>query len=252
MLDGAKNTMPDENKVTTDAEKAEDVEDTEGEPEGTPEGESEDESETKKNDDKGIDYDSEIEKERKGKPDPKKAQEAFRKRMEKRMPAESDEDSDDRPLTRREIQEMLAEERKQRQANDAFSIARSLSQSDKEAELIVTKWQNRSFPTHLSLEEQIAESYAITHSKKIIGERNELARALRGKSGANRDGAVAHRDGIQISKEPKLAPQDAEVIKASGFTFNQSTKQYEKKLPSGESLILDPKTKKTTYVRKLK
>ncbi len=210
-----------------------------------------------------TDYDAELEKEKNlGKPDPKKAASAFADRKKKRdVPEgeelesdepEGDEEEDDKPLTRKDVAAILANDRKERQESDALAMAKTLARSDKEAELIVAKWKNRSFPAGLSLADQIQEAYVITHSKKLIGERNEALRALGNKGTASKDSSSTFRDAPSSGAEPKIAPQDAAAIKASGFAYNSTTKRYEKKLKSGDTLVQDAKTKKTFLVRKAK
>lgn len=236
----ADDTSTDEADETKDDETTDDTEETDDKT-------SEDEEESKEdsdNQDSEIDYDAEIEAERKrGKPDPDKAKNAFKERKEKR------EGEDDRPLTKRELQEILAEERKQNQSREAFNLARALAGSDKEAQLVVEKWKNRSFPADLPIEEQIEESYVITHRKKLLGERNEALRALRAKGGVNKNGAGTYRESTK-GNQPKTSAEATSAFKAAGFTWNGTSRQFEKKLPNGDMLIRDAKTKQTRLIRK--
>lgn len=251
MPDGALNTMTTmstkDTKTETTTEKeievdAEATEEIEADTEEVEAEESTDDVEAKDTDNE-IDYDAEIEKERKGKPDPLKAKDAFKERNEKRKEPEDDED--DKPLTKKDLQAILASERVERRSEEALAVARGMAGSDKEAQLIVEKWKNRTFPPTLSLTEQIEESYAITHRKKLIGERNEALRALAGKETVNKNPATAHQEG-QKGTEPKMAPNDLRAIQAAGFAFNSTTRRYEKKLSNGSTLIRDPKTKKVS------
>lgn len=194
-----------------------------------------------------IDYDAEIEKERKGKPDPKKAFEAKRERHQKVEEKETEED--DKPITRKDLAEIEAKVRRDLQAEQALTIAKGFASSEKEAELIVEKWKNRTFPATLTLSEQIEEAFAITHRKKLIGERNEALRALRGKEGVNKDSSGTHQDPKKSTSEPKLSSQDTQAIKASGFSYNSTARRFEKKLPNGV-LVWDFKAKRTFLVRK--
>jgi len=194
--------------------------------------------------DSEIDYDAEIEAERKrGKPDPNKAKEAFKKREEKRKELETEEE-EEKPLTRKDLDSVKEEVRKELKAE---SIAQTLAGSQKEAELIVAKWKNRSFPSDLSIEDQVQEVYGGMYAKKLIGERTEALRALKGRDNANKSGTGSFQDD-KPSTEPKLSPQDAEAIKAAGFGWNGKTRQWEKKLPNGKVLVRDPKTKQVRMV----
>jgi len=136
-------------------------------------------------------------------------------------------------------------------ATQALVLARSMSTSDKEAELVVAKWSNRSFPEGLSLSDQIEEAFAITHRKKLIGERNEAVRALKAKDVIGRNGAGSHRESVSF-QEPKIKPQDAAAIKAAGFAWNGTARRYEKKLSNGDTLVRDPKTGATQHIKKSK
>lgn len=240
----------EEEVETTDAE--EETTDDASEEEESTEEESEEEESTEDNSgsstEEELDLDAEIEKERKaGEPDPAIADKAFKDRKNKR---EGDDDAAERPLTQKDLDAALARDRKERQADDALAFAKKMASSDKEAELIVAKWDNRTFPKGLSLLDQIQEAYVITHSKKLIGERDEALRALKGKNGIRKDAVGTHRDAAKSGNEPKLTPQDAAAIRASGFAWNNVSRQYEKKLPNGRMLIRDNKTKQVRLLKK--
>lgn len=196
-------------------------------------------------DDKAIE--AELEKERKGKPDPEKAKKAFEERQAKRE--EKQEESEEKPLTRKDLLEVEEKVRSEMRKDRALELAKGMAGSDKEAELIVEKWKNRSFPEHLTLSEQIEEAFVITHRKKLMGERNEALRALKGKRMVNTDAASTHQEEKKPG-EPKIPPQDAQAFKASGFVWNGTSRQYEKKLPNGDLLIRDSKTKETRLIKK--
>lgn len=265
MSDGTVNTMSQymktDKKTTNDESEEKDVEDIEDQDESEDEesdketdesedgdesaddeeeSEDEDESSSKKKED--LDLDAELEKERKaGEPDLTIAEKAFKDRKKKKQ--EESADDGDKPLTQKDLDAALARDRKDRQRDDAFSFAREMAGSEKEAELIVAKWGNRTFPKNLTLREQISEAYVITHSKKLIGERNEAMRALRGKRGVKDNAAGTHRDGDRNPNEPKLSPQDMAVMRQSGFSWNTNTRRHEKKLPNGRILFRDNRTK---------
>lgn len=205
--------------------------------------EDDDDSSSSKDEDE-LDLDAELEKENdaSGKKDTEKGKEAFKKREKKRQGGGT--------ITEERLQEILAADRKERQQDEALRLARGMAGSDKEAELIVAKWANRTFPKNLTLEDQISEAYAITHRKKLLGERNEALRALRGKQGIKKDGSGTHREAAKNGSEPKLPAADAQAIAAAGFKWNLKSRQFEKKLKNGDMLIRDTKTKQVKLVRK--
>lgn len=230
---------------TEDEESTEETTDEKSEEESEDEDESDDSSSKKEE----LDLDAELEKERRaGEPDPAIADRAFKDRKEKR-----EKDTDDvaeKPLTQKDLDAALAKDRKERQNDAALVFARGMASSDKEAELIVAKWSNRTFPKNLTLLEQIQEAYVITHSKKLIGERNEAMRALKGKQGVRKDAAGTHRDAAENMGAPKLSPADAASLTASGFSWNTKSRQFEKKLPNGRILVRDNKTKQVRLLKK--
>lgn len=238
------NFMAEKDKAvtTTDDENVDEptVEDTEaetGEDADTDENDSQDSS---KEDE--IDYDAELEAEQKrGKPDPSKAREAFKERDNKR---DTDAD-DDKPLTRKDIADVEARVERRVLAGQALDIARKMAGSDKEAQLIVAKWTNRTFPAGTTLQDQIEEAYVITHSKRLIGTTNEAMRALKNKNNVRTGAAGAtHRDSADAS-EPKMNAADAASYKGAGFVWNGQKRVYMKSLKNGKMFLYkDPKTKK--------
>lgn len=252
----AKNKKPaeqddDEKDLEDDEEEAEE-EESEDEDESKSKEESEDEEEDESDDeddskhlddeeDEDEDLDAELDRERAEDKKKKEAREGFLKRKGKKE--EKTEEEGDKPLTRREIDSILADDRKARQEMDALTIAKSLTKSVKAAELIVAKWKNRQFPTHLTLNEQVMEMYGAVYANRLVGEKNEALRALRNKGRVNKDGSGTHHDAK--SKKPKVAPSDMEAMK--GWEWKEG--KWEKKLKSGNKLVRDPKTKRTTLVR---
>lgn len=238
----------DESKTAEENNEA-DVEET-ADTEEESQDESQEETETEADE---IDYDSEIEKENKaGKPDPEIARKAFEAREKKRKETEgeSEEDAEDKPLTRKDLEAVRAETRRQVQIERATELAKGLSGgNDKAAELIIARWNNRTFPEGTPLSDQIEEVYAGVHRKKLIGERNEALRGLKNKDNVNKLGAGSHREGLKPQK-PKMKPQDEAAITAAGYDLNSTSGLYEKKLGNGDMLIYDAKTKKNTHVKK--
>lgn len=196
-----------------------------------------------------IDYSAELEKElaiseEKGiKADKALADKRFKDSKEKR---EKDEDEDeDKPLTKADLSKMLNENeqrnRKVIEKEKAESLADRLAGSEDEKKLILAKWENRTFPTNYSLEEQIKESYVLANSNKLIAERDEALRALKGKDGVNKDTAEIHIE-PQSTKDREISGDLKTVIGRRGFVFNNQTKQYEKTTANGKKLIYDKKT----------
>lgn len=203
--------------------------------------------------DNKIDYKAEAEKERKAREAAEQAiiKNKIKDKKDKKEDEGNDEDDDDddKPMTKREAREMFAHQEKQNLAQSALQIAKSFASSPDEAELIVEKWRNRTFPAHLSLADQIEEAYAVTHSKKLIGERNEALRALKNKENVNSDGSGTHRDAPK-GTDTKIAPDMLLAIKQSELVFNTTSRQYERKLADGSSLVYDQKQKQIVRIPK--
>ena len=194
-----------------------------------------------------LDYEAELKREREAREKAEKAladrrfKESEQRRKEKEAGGTGDDD--EKPLTANQLEEILSRERettqKEVQSLRIYEIAKGLATSEAERNLIVEIHKNRSFPAHLSLEEQLEEAYAIANRKKLIGERNEALRALRGKDGVNKDTATTHRDAPKAG-EPKLSPADQQAIKGAGFSWNGTNRRYEKKLSGGRILVRKP------------
>lgn len=233
------------------------VEETEEQSEVTETGDEQPHDEGKtKSDEDSEQLKAELEKERKAREDAEKAlaDKAFRERNKKRKETEEEEEEvTDKPLTRKEYEQLRAQDReairKELQEQEADRLAASLAVSDEEKQLIIEKWKNRSFPTHLSLQEQIEECYAIANRKKLIGERNEALRALKNKQRVNADASSTFHE-EPTGTQPKLAAGDAAVMAQVGFKWNSTSKRYEKKLANGDVLVKDPKSKQTQLIRK--
>lgn len=193
-----------------------------------------------------TDYEALIEAERKA--DPNKAKEAFKKRQEKRKEEiethEEEEDVDDKPMTRREIEEYLAR-RTQEIVATANSeriqeIASTIADSEGEARFIMEIHKNRVFPEGMSIREQLEEAKAIATVKKVNAKNAELARKIASKETASKDTSA----GIpQISSlEPKLSADLKGALRNAGFVYDNTTKLYLKTLPNGKRMFTDPKT----------
>lgn len=202
-----------------------------------------------------IDYEAELDKEiaietaRREKAERALDERNRRKEIEKELAqhryqeSNRDDDDDDKPLTRKELDEILARDRQDKEnltnSRDIDSIVSTLASSDAEKALVLQVHRNRTFPADMPLAEQVEEAYAIANRKKIIGERNEAFRALKNK--ASKNTATTHHDPAE-STEPKIAADVKQVLAQQGFTFNQTSRRFEKKLQNGTMLVRDSKT----------
>lgn len=212
-----------------------------------------DSQEDSSDNDNEIDYEAELAKEREAREKAEKALAEKRfntsKKRRQEKPEEGEEDEGgEKPLSESRLKEILDEDREQNkmefERTRAEDIAKKYGKSDSERKLILEIHRNRRFPSHLSLEDQIEESYVIANRKKIIGENAELKRALKGKDGANDDSSNAHHESMK-GTAPKLPAGDEVSYKRAGFVYDTKDKVWKKKLASGKYLIKDPVSKKT-------
>lgn len=211
------------------------------------------------NNDTAIDYEAESNayKERAEKAEKELAEKRFKEAEARRKagkPAEGEgtnedatDDEDDKPLTRREMRELLEknqqENRRTLQSEEAKKKIAAITKSPAEASLVSEIHRTHTFPSWMPLDEQIEEAYAIANRKAFIQREAELKRALQGKQTTTTDDTTTQRDSGGAG-EPKLAPQDAAAIKQSGMSWNGTKRVYEKKLSSGRTLYYDPKSGK--------
>lgn len=226
--------------MSTQETKKEVVEKEEGKKE--PEKELESESESSSKDEKEIDYEAlnQKEKERIGKPDPLKAKERFEKKKEE--PVEY-EDEEDKPITKRDLAEILGGFQKQSQEMSAIDIARRHTSSEAEAQAALTFWKTR-VKTTGNLEEDVLFAIGGLNHRKIVAKNKELAAALHSRENASNDSASAFKDSPQ-SPSPKLSANDTKAYERAGFSFDTKDKVWKKKLPNGKFLVKDPRTKAT-------
>jgi hypothetical protein len=207
-----------------------------------------------------IDFEAELakERERSAEKDQIIAEKDFKLREKKRKEKaeddgddtddDSNEDDDDKPLTKRQLAQVLAENNqkvlKESRKSEIAIVARKLADSDSEAALIVEIHKNRTFPSTLSLDEQLAEAHAIANAPRLRSQNAELKRSLLAKKTTSTDASSSQRMPIS-SSEPKISPQDAQVLKGAGFEWDGKQRLYKKKLSNGSFLYRDPKTKKT-------
>jgi hypothetical protein len=237
--------MSEEEKAALEAEQAEATANADAE------AKDEETSETT-DDSKKIDFEAELKKEKEAREKAEKASAdlAFKLREKKRKDDEEQEEEEDKPLTASGLEQILAKERentrKEMLSAESDRIAERLTGSESEKKLVLELHKNRSFPSYLSIEEQIEECYAIANRKKLVGERNEALRAL--KSKADNGVAGTHQD-EPTGSQPKMAAADASEFARLGFKWNGTNRRHEKKLSNGQLLIVDPKTKQTRLVK---
>jgi hypothetical protein len=211
------------------------------------------------NTDKSTDYKAVAKREREAREKAEKAladkrfKDAERKRKAKEEGGDDndEDDEEDKPVTSRELQRILAENtqntEKRIMGSQIKEIANDLADSPEEAEAIIEIHANRTFPSHLSLSEQLEEAHAIANRKKLISTNSELKRALKSKGTSSKDSAGTHRDPME-GTVPKLSAGDTASYKRAGFTYDTTEKVWKKKLPTGKFLVKNPKTKQTYVV----
>lgn len=182
-----------------------------------------------------------IEAEKKhGKPDPAKARERIEKKFKPVQEEEEEEDEEERPVTRRELAEMLARQAHENtlisQEDTIIELSESLGQTSQEAELIRSIHANRIFPVGMPLREQLAEAAAIANVKRVEARNAELTRKIQSQNTVSRNTATTHRD-PQANLEPDMAPDLKVSMQRAGYIYNSSSRRYEKKLPNGKTLV---------------
>ena len=234
--------MTDEEKAALEAKQAEE---TEVESEAKDDETTEADTEVVEADEESKELEAELKREREAREKAEKAlaegryKRAESKRKEE-VQDEVEESDDDKPMTRKELQAEMAKRedvvRKEMLNSEAKRLADSMSTNDTEKALILEKWKSHTFPSHISLEEQIESCYAMANRKRIIGQRDEALRALKGKSGVNKDVASTHHDALAGSA-PRMAGPDAAELARVGYVYNTTAKRFEKKLPNGKLLV---------------
>lgn len=158
---------------------------------------------------------------------------------------ELEDDDEDKPVTTKELQRILEENTnrttKALMGTQIKEIVKNLADSPEEAEAIIEIHANRTFPSYLTLEEQLEESHAIVNRKRILSKTSELTRALKSKNTALNDVAGTHRDAPQA--RAKIAPDLEASLKSQGFVLDQTSKVWKKKLPNGKILCKDTRVK---------
>lgn len=176
-----------------------------------------------------VEREKRVEAERKFEETRQKAKEAFEKRQKER-----DESGDDKPLTEDAVRRMLEEgqetTRKEMREEQALEIAKRLSESETEARLVIEVWKNRKLQGTLA--EQIEEAHAISASKRIKAQNEELKRAISGD--ATGDGLNAQRKPAQAG-EPKIDVNDKSVL--AEMVWDNAKGAYKKVIAGGTRMF---------------
>lgn len=207
-----------------------------------------------------VDHEAELKRERERREAAEKAaaDASFKLREARRKGEVKDEEGEeideDKPLTAKQLQEILLKDRQQTRKELQSEIisekARKLANSESEAQLIIEIHKNRIFPEGLSLDEQLEESFAIANRKPLLAKNEELKRALRSGDTALHDGAGTHRDSPALD-EPKSNSSDVQALKAAGFSWDGKTRLFVKQLAGGKKILTyDPKTKTRRVIEK--
>ena len=261
--------MAEKTEAELAAEAKAEAEAQDAEFEASLEGLSEEEKEAKRTERKAakapsIDYEAELkralEAKAKVEADKKKledemASDAYKYRRDKREEEEIDDSNRDeeKPLTAHQLETILAKERQstrqELQRTESSRLIKSKTTSDAEAQLAEEVIGSMTFPPHYTLEDRVDSVVAVINRKKLIGERDEALRALRGRENAEHSPASTHHDALESKGEPKLPADQLQVLKQQGFAWNNVSKQFEKKLSGGRMLIHDTKTKRVRLVK---
>lgn len=176
-----------------------------------------------------------------------KTAEAKKKKPSEANDGENNDEDADKPLTRRELDARLAENREQVrrefQSEETTKKIKAITKSDAETRLVEQVFTATHFPSWMPLDEQIENAYLIANKKHLTQKNAELMRALNGKGTVVTEISSSQREGGS-SNEPRLDPNTATMLKQTGYTWNAPSRAYIKKLGSGRTLFYDPKSKK--------
>lgn len=155
----------------------------------------------------------------------------------------------DKPLTVAELDRILTERdqasSKKAQETQALEIARKNTTSEDEAQAAFQTWRSRVQPSG-NLEQDVLFAIGGIHSRKIVGQSAEVKRAKASEGTVTVDAIEAHRDPA-LAPEVKIAPHDAQALKAAGMSWDGTKRLYKKPLSKdgkGKFLYYDPKAKK--------
>lgn len=181
-------------------------------------------------------YEAIAREERERTADPLRAKIAIKEREAKREIKEEEPEAE-KPLTRSELLAVLAEREKSTDKDKTSEIARTLAESDAEADAILAVYENRTFPANLSLKEKLEEAQAIVNRKRTIAKTQEVARALKSKEAVNGNPAGTHRD-APAGTEPKISASDRKGLIDAGYVWDGTKQVFKKKLGGGKFLYM--------------
>ena len=204
-----------------------------------------------------IDHEAELKKEREAREEAERKLEETRDKARKRFKEkeekdEVEEEPQEKPLTASELKDILAVERQHTQKElQVSSIALKAKElagkdaSEAEVQRIIETHRERTFPSYLSLDKQLEESYAIVNSPRIIAQNAELKRSLLSKDTKGTADEGITKD-VAKAGEPTLEPSFRTELQKAGFLWDG--KQFKKKLTTGSYLVKDYKTQKTSII----
>lgn len=249
MADEIKQETTTADEPEMEEEETVDAPDSEEEPDKDPE------SDPEAPEDKDVDWEKVARDEQDAR---KKAEEALarkrfkqskRQREEAEPEYDEDEDGDEegKPLTSKDVERILAqdraERRKESQANEAVTIAKDLAGSDEEASAIVAIFNRRTWPEDMPLQDQLKEAYYIAHGPRLLAKHDELRRSLRSKTTKKKAGSENTHPDAPRANEPKMSPTDKAEFHRLGFAWDG--KRYVKTLANGRKMVRDVKNKRT-------
>ncbi len=210
------------------------------------------EEETPKEEPLQIDHEAELKKEREKREEAERkleeTRDKARERFKKKEEVEVEDEPQDKPVTVSELTSILAKDRqdnrKELQASTIALKAKELAgkdASEAEVQRIIETHRERTFPSYLSLDKQLEESYAIVNSPRIIAQNSELKRSLLSKDTKGTGDEGVTKDAPKIG-EPTLETSFRTELQKAGFLWDG--KQFKKKLESGKVLIKDYKSGK--------
>ena len=205
--------------------------------------------ESNKDESDKIDYKKLLEDEKGKRKNAEKALAGDRYHSKQNKEEEEELDDDDKPITKAELLRINEEERqktdKMLNQERIESIASALSVNEDEKALALEIHKNRTFPSGMTLKEQMEEAFVIANKGRLIGERNEALKALKNKPSSN---ASSTRQDIEDGNEPSIEGNIKVSLSRKGFVYNPALKRYEKKLPNEKMMVFDVKTKKTSIL----
>ncbi len=157
---------------------------------------------------------------------------------------DEEEGEENKPVTRKELRKF---EKSTLEAT-ALALATGLTETDKEARLVLATWKNRRYPKGMPLAGQVKEAYLVKFGANLMGQTEEAKRALLNRRRVNTDSAGTHRDRQINTNEPKMSAVEKQNLERIGFKYVPERKRYEKKVRGGV-VVRDPKTHKTRLER---